>query len=293
MLVVTGPTGNVGGELVRLLLDEDVPFRAAAHDPAGARTWHDRPDLPAVRLDYDDRGTWPAVLDGVDTLFLLFPVPSPRTVRTRMIPFIDAAVAAGCRHLIYLSVFGGDSSKIIPHFPVERHVENSGVPYTILRCSFFMQNLCRRLSTHGVDIVERGEVFVPAGRGRVTFLDARDAAVVAFDAIRHPERHLHEAYRLTGPERLDFDEVAQILSGALRRPVRYSRPSLPRFWLRLRRRGVTADTIAFMSIVYTLTRLGRNEPVTDDLVTLLPGKPRTMEQFAADYRWRFEQRTWT
>ncbi|GAA3191187.1 NmrA family NAD(P)-binding protein [Dactylosporangium siamense] len=293
MLVVTGPTGNVGAELVRLLLAEGVAFRAAAHDPDGARREHGRPDLPVVRLDYDDRGTWPAVLDGVDTLFLLFPVPSPGAVRTRMLPFVDAAVAAGCRHIVYLSVFGGDSAKIIPHYPVERHIERSGVAYTILRCSFFMQNLCRRLSTHGVDIMDRDEVFVPAGRGRITFLDARDAALVALRAIRAPAEHHNTAYALTGPERLDFYEVAEVLSERFNRTVRYRRPSVPRFWWRLRRRGVTFDTIAFMTAVYTLTRLGRNEPVTGDLARLLDGSPRALPQFVTDYRPRFEQRAWT
>ncbi len=293
MLVVTGPTGNVGAEVVRLLLDASTEFRAAAHDPDKARAWHDRPDLPVVHLDYDDRTTWPDVLTGVEALFLLFPLPTPRAVNRRMLPFIDAAIAAGCKHIVYLSVFGGDSAKLIPHYPVERHLEGCGVPYTILRCSYFMQNLCRRVSTHGVDIIERGEIFVPAGRGRITFIDARDAATVAVDALTHPDRHADRAYALTGPQRLCFAEVAEILSEALHRPVRYSHPSLPRFWWRLRRRGVGIDTIAFMSGVYTLTRLGRNEPVTDQLPALLGRPPRTMRTFAADYAWRFPARAWT
>ncbi len=293
MLVVTGPTGNVGGEVVRLLLDSGTTFRAAAHDPDTARAWHDRPDLPVVHLDYDDRSTWPAVLAGVGSLFLLFPLPSPRAVNRRMIPFIDAAVAAGCQHIVYLSVFGGDSARLIPHYPVERHLERCGVPHTILRCSYFMQNLCRRVSTHGVDIMQHGEIFVPAGKGRITFIDARDAATVAVDALTHSDRHANRAYALTGPQRLGFDEVAEILTQVLHRPVRYSHPSLPRFWWRLRRRGVGIDTIAFMSGVYTLTRLGRNEPVTDELPALLSRAPRTVRAFAADYAWRFEARAWT
>lgn len=292
-MLVTGPTGNVGAEVVRLLRDEGVPFRAAAHDPEKARAWHDAPDLPVVRLDYDDRSTWPAVLDGVGPLFLLFPLPTPKAVNTRIVPFVDAAVAAGCSHIVYLSVFGGDSAKVIPHYPVERHIEATGVPYTILRCSYFMQNLCRWVSTHGVDIMDRGELFIPGGRGRITFLDSRDAATVAVDALRHGDRHTDRAYALTGPERLDFAQVARVLTEELGRPVRYTRPSLPRFWWRLRRRGVGVDTLAFMSVVYGLTRLGRNEPVTDELPALLGRPPRTLRDFAADYRPRFEARAWT
>lgn len=305
MIVVTGPTGNVGAELVRLLVDspDTPPFRIAAHSPqkvpAGLARTGARPpadldrDLDVVPLDYDDRSTWPAVLDGVETLFLLFPLPSPGTVNTRILPFLDAAVAAGARHVVYLSVFGGDTVRFIPHYAVERAVEDRPVTHTFLRCSYFMQNLCRAISTHGVDIVERGEVFVPGGSGRITFLDARDAAAVALDALLHPERHRDVGYALTGPEKLGFDQVARVLTDELGFPVRYARPSLPRFWWRLSRRGVTWDTLAFMSGVYLLTRLGRNEPVTDELAPLLDSPPRTLREMVRDERWRWETRTWT
>lgn len=283
MIVVTGPTGNVGAQLVRLLEERGVEHRTAAHHPRGG----------GVRVDYDDRSTWGPALDGVTRLFLLFPLPTPRAVDRRMLPFLDAAVAAGCEHVVYLSVFGGDTQKLIPHHRVERAIAAAPLTHTILRCSFFMQNLFRAVSSHGVDIVEHGEVFVPAGRGRITFLDARDAAEVALDALMHPQRHRDAGYALTGPEKLDFTEVARVLTEVLDRPVRYADPSFPRFWRRLRARGVGRDVVAFMSGVYLLTRLGRNEPVTDELPRLLGRPGRPFGEFARDERWRWETRTWS
>jgi uncharacterized protein YbjT (DUF2867 family) len=294
VFVVTGPTGNVGAELTTLLVDRpDAPaHRIAAHDPDRIRARHGA-DVPVVRFDYDDRRTWPAVLDGITTLFLLFPLPSPAAVRTRMKPFVDAAAAAGCGHIVYVSVPGSDRLRFLPHYQVERHIEASGAAPTFLRCSYFGQNLVRRISTHGVDIVERGEVFVPAGNGRTTFLDARDVAEVALLAVQKPDEFRGTAHTLTGPDRLDLDEVAAILSEVLDRPIRYARPSLPQFWDRLRRRGVTWDTLLFMTIVYTLTRTGRNEPVTDELPHLLGRPARTFRAFAEDYRERWFTRDWT
>ncbi|MFD4405452.1 NmrA family NAD(P)-binding protein [Nocardia sp. NPDC058499] len=295
MIVLTGPTGNVGAEVARLMVERETawPFRIAAHSVERTRARLDAPQAPVVAFDYDDRTTWGPVLDGVTTLFLLFPLPSPRTVTTRMKPFIDAAVAAGCRHIVYISVPGADRQKVVPHYAVERHIEASGAHYTFLRCGFFMQNLCRKVSTHGVDIMDRGELFIPGGDGVTTFLDSRDVATVVVQVLTDPSLHRDRSYTLTGPQQLDLDSAARLLSRALDRPVRYTRPSLPRFWIRMFGRGVSWDTVLFMTIVYTLTRLGRNDTSTDQLPELLGRPATTFERWAHDYRPVFEARDWT
>ena len=292
MLVVTGPTGNVGAELVRLLADRGpTSLRVAAHRPERLRARYGS-SIPSVAFSYDDRASWGPVLADVASLFLVFPVPRPSTVRRWMLPFIDAAVAAGCRHIVYLSVPAAERAPI-PHRTVERHLGDSPVTVTVLRASFFMQNLCRGITTHGVDIAERGEVFIPAGNGRTTFVDARDVARVALQVLDGPVPTSDVTHTLTGPEALDFDQVAAQLSDALERPVRYTDPAPWRFWRRMRRRGVPRDVAAFMLGVYTLTRLRRNDPQTDQLARLLGRPPTPFATFALQERWRWETRTWT
>lgn len=287
MLLITGPSGNVGAELVALLdRHPGVPRRVASRHPDPDRAGH-------VRLDFADRGTWPAALSGVDTLFLLFPLPGNRAARERIIPFVEAAARAGCRHVVYVSVFGADRLTFLPHHRVERAIRASGMTWTVLRCSFFMQNLHRAVSTHGTDITERGELFVPAGKGRTTFLDARDASAVALDALLHPERHRDVVHHLTGAQALDMDEVAAELSTALGRTVRYPRPGLVRFTTRLRRRGVGWDSVGFMAAVYTATRLGLNQPITGEVQQLLGQEPTTLRRFLDDSAWRWRDRRWT
>jgi hypothetical protein len=90
-----------------------------------------------------------------------------------------------------------------------------------------------------------------------------------------------------------MDQVAEALTKALSYPVRYTLPGLVRFAARLRRRGVGWDTIGFMAAVYTLTRLGQNQPITDEVAQLLGRPPRTLEQFLHDSAWRWNQRAWT
>ncbi len=294
MIVLTGPTGNVGDELLGLFVKQAdaPPYRVAAHHPERVRELHGV-DVPVVAFDFDDRSTWPAVLDGITALFLLYPLPHPRTVKTRMTPFIDAAVAAGATHIVYVSVPGADHLKVVPHHGVERHIEASGASWTFLRSSYFMQNLVRAISSHGVDIMDSNEIFIPAGDGRTSFVDSRDVATVAYQALTEPGAHARQAYTLTGPTRLNFDEVAAILSEVLERKIVYTRPSLLAFWRRMRRRGRPRDVVFFMGIVYTLTRTGRNEPLTGELGPLLGRPPATLEQFALAYRDRWLTRSWT
>jgi uncharacterized protein YbjT (DUF2867 family) len=288
MIVVTGPNGNVGTELVKMLVAQsEIPYRIAAHTPDKIATLYGA-DTPRVKFDYADRSTWAATLEGVTTLFLLFPLPHPRTAKEWMAPFVDAAAKAGCKHIIYTSVPGADKLKYVPHYHVEKAIRESGVDYTILRAAYFSQNLIRDITTHAIDIAKYDELFIPANRGRTTFIDSRDVAAVAIEVIRNPAAHVRKEYLLTGPESLDFYEVAEIFTEVMGRKITYTNPILPKFWMRMGKRGVTLDAIIFMTIVYNLTRAGMNNPMTTSVQDIL-GRPATpMRDFVRDYRRFFE-----
>jgi uncharacterized protein YbjT (DUF2867 family) len=294
MLLVTGPTGNVGAELTDLLDRTNTgPSRVASRHPDVLRTHRPGLAADAVKLDFFDRSTWPHALADVTSLFLLFPLPGNTAARQAIIPFLAAARSAGCRHVVYVSVFGADRARFIPHSKVETALRAGGMTYTVLRCSFFMQNLHRAISTHGLDIVDRGELFMPAGNGLTTFIDARDAAAVAAHALQHPDQHRNVVHHLTGPQALSMTQVADEVTGVLGYPVRYTNPSLIAFARRLRGRGVGWDTIGFMSAVYTLTRLGRNQPITTEVEDILDTPPRRLADFLRDSAWRWHDRDWT
>lgn len=286
MILVTGPNGNVGTELVRMLIaDGSLPFRIAANTPAKIETLYG-PDAPKVKFSFADRSTWDAALAGVSTVFLLFPLPHPGTAKSWMLPFVEAAGKAGVRHIIYLSVPAADTTKLVPHYTVERAIEASGMDYTFLRAAFFSQNLCRDITTHAVDIARSDEIIVPAGKGETSFVDSRDVAEVAVNVMRDPAQHVGKAYVLTGPELLDYHAVAAIMSEELGRPIRYREPSIFRFWRTVGPR-VTWDTLLFMTGVYVLTRRGKNKDMTQTLPQLLGRPARTMRDFVRDYREKF------
>ena len=295
MLLITGPTGNVGHELVELLEAQpgELRWRVASRHPDELRVRLTSRTAEVVLLDFFDRTTWDGALAGVECLFLLFPLPGNRAAREAIIPFVEAAQLAGCRHVVYVSVFGADRAWFIPHFKVEAALRSSSMTSTVLRCGFFMQNLHRQISTHGLDIAEHGELFIPAGRGRTTFLDARDAAAVAELALMHPEEHRDTVRHLTGASALSMAEVAEALAAELAYPVVYSRPGLIAFVRRLRRREVGWDTVGFMCAVYTLTRLGMNQQVTEEVQRVLGRPPRTLAEFLHHSAWRWRDRVWT
>ena len=289
MLVVTGPSGNVGAELVQMLARSDSarPWRVASRHPVQAG------GAEAVHFDFFDRTTWAAALDGVQSLFLLFPLPGNKAARAALVPFVQAAQQAGCRHVVYVSVFGADRARFIPHHTVEKALRESRMAWTVLRCGFFMQNLHRAISTHGTDITEHRELFIPAGRGATAFLDARDAAAVAAAVLDDPDRHRNVVHHLSGPRRWLMTEVADELGAVLGYRVRYTDPNLIAFARRLRGRGVGWDTVGFMAAVYTLTRFGANQQITTDVQSLLGRPPGTLEQFLRDSAWRFRDQAWT
>lgn len=284
MLIVTGPNGNVGGELVdELVARRDLPFRIAAHTPSKIHTRYGA-DVPVRRLDYGDRETWGPALEGGTTLFLLFPLPHKKTALTRMVPFVEAAAAAGIRHVIYVSVPKAERLEFVPHHHVEKALERSGIGWTVLQASYFAQNLTRAISTHIVDIALHDEIFIPAGRGRTSFIDSRDLAQAILNIARDPAPHRARRYVVSGPELLDFHQVARIFTEELGRPIRYTDPSTPRFLWRLWRRGVAPDTLFFMTMVYALTRFGKNAVMTDELPRLIGRPPRTMRDYVRDHR---------
>jgi uncharacterized protein YbjT (DUF2867 family) len=210
-----------------------------------------------------------------------------------MKPFIDAAVAAGTGHIIYVSVPAAATVKRVPHYAVERHIEASGADHTFLRCGYFAQNLVRSISTHGTDVVLHDELFVPAKASKTCLLDARDVAQVAVEVARDPASHRNREYRLSGLDVLDFSQIAEVLTEVLGRTIVYTDPSLPRYWRRLVHRGVTWDTVAFMTIVYSLSRRGSNATVGGELEELLGRPPTSFRTFVEDHRWRWEQCAWT
>nr|WP_223278669.1 SDR family oxidoreductase [Nostoc sp. 'Peltigera membranacea cyanobiont' 232] len=223
--------------------------------------------------------TWASAFEGVNKLFLVRP-PALANVKRQIAPALNAAKLAGVEHIVFVSLLGAERNRFVPHAKIERYIEQLGIPATFLRASFFMQNLN---TVHREDIKTRGELFMPAGNGKTSFIDVRDIAAVAVRALVE-DGHLGKAYALTGREALTYYEVAEIFTEVLGKPIRYTNPSLLKFIWQMRDRGLSLDFILVMAAIYTTARLGLAGGITPDVEQLL-GRPQlTIWQYVEDYR---------
>ena len=284
-ILVTAATGTVGSAVMRWLRRSGHEAVAAVRDVERAKAQLGEATA-CVRFDFTAPETFRLAFSGVRKLFLVRP-PSIADVGRFINPAIDAARAAGVEHVVFLSVLGAEKNPLVPHRQIEKHLMASGLAFTLLRPSYFMQNLS---TTHRADLQERDEVFVPAGHGKTSFTDARDVAAAAAKVLTE-DGHAGRAYALTGGEALSYNAVARTLSDVLGRQIVYADPSPLRFAFRMYRRGLPPTFILVMIGIYTAARFGFAATVTPELEHLLRRPPTSFRAFAKAYRACWEPST--
>jgi len=277
-VLVIGALGNVGAEIVKALLADGVAVRAADIKPdAVSERFGERID--AVYFNFADPETYGLTLQGIKRMFLMRP-PQITDVENLMFPLIDAAKNAGVEQVVFLSLIGIEGNKRVPHYKVEQYLKQSAIPSTMLRCSFFMQNLN---TTHREEIAKRDEIFVPVGAAKTSFLDVRDIGAVAAVALTQPG-HAHREYDLTGGEALDYYQVANIFSEVLGRQISYKNPSGIHFFFSKLRQGTPLPFSLVMTWLYSSTKNGVAAIVTSDVERLSGRKPITFRQYVSDFQ---------
>ena len=281
LVVVTGALGNVGAGVVAALAGRDVDVRVAdINETALAERF---PDCDRVVLDFTDPSTFDAVVAGAQRLFLIRP-PAISRVSNTINPIIDAAQDHGVQHVVFSSVAGAESNRIVPHHRIEAHLIASSMAWTMLRPGFFDQNIA---TAYRQDIVEDDRIYVPAGNGFVAFIDARDIGEVAAVCLTE-DGHEMQGYHLTGPQAVAFDQVAALLSDQLGRTITYQPASIFGYFRHLRGQGLVLPHAVVQTILHTGLRKGDAEAVTSTVPDLLGRPARSLSEYVADYRDRWE-----
>ena len=280
-ILVTGATGTVGGHLLSSLntMHTDTVFPVAA-----VRSPEHTDDLgvPLRRFDFEDPTSYDA-FESMDALFLVRP-PAIAQVWASIFPALDAAVAAGVHHIVFLSIQGAGGNPLVPHRWIEWKLNRLPLLATFLRPSFFMQNLT---TTHRTEIRNESMLYMPAGSGKTAFVDVRDIAEVAACAFTNPGI-TGQALELTGREALTYAEVAAILSDVLGRRVEYLNPSPLEFIAHACSQGHPWGYVIVMLGIYLTARFGKASRTTSTVEEVLGRPPISFRQFAEDHSsaWR-------
>jgi uncharacterized protein YbjT (DUF2867 family) len=218
MLLLTGATGAAGSFIANEFVRQQVPVRILVRDRAKAKRLENIPSIELVEGDMASRSSLASALDGVDRA-LMISASSMDMVETQC-TFIDASKAAGVRHIIKFSGLDARLDTTFPfgrmHKDIEQYLETSGLAWTHLRPTGFMQEYLREAPS----IVHDGALYLALGEVRLNPVDLVDVGKIGFHLLRdggHEGQRLH----LTGPEALTMAEVAERISRAIGRPVRY------------------------------------------------------------------------
>ena len=270
-ILVIGANGTVGSQLVRLLSDQghDV-VRTTSRAPETAQDVH----LNLVMGE----GLATAFV-GVEAAFLLSP-PGYTNQNELLNPVIDQAVASGVQKIVLMTAMGSNADEAAPLRQVERHLEQSGLAYNIIRPNWFMQNF----HTFWIQgILEQGKILLPVGKAKGSFIDARDIAAVAASLLTRRDLDNQE-FDLTGGEALDHDEAAAILSHASGRSIVYEEISDEAMLAPLLAAGLPKDFAHFLITILGFFKAGYSEAITPAVETITGAKPRTFAAYAQDFK---------
>ncbi|OFB35846.1 NAD(P)-dependent oxidoreductase [Mycolicibacterium sp. (ex Dasyatis americana)] len=265
MLAVTGVTGAIGGRVASLLESGGKPFVMLARRPEQAP----RVGVPTRYCSYGDAEPAIHALSGVDTLLMVSGSETPTRVRDHG-TFIDAAVEAGVRQVVYTSFVGAAPDAVFTlardHHATEEHLRASGLAHTILRDNLYLDFLASLPDEDGV-------IHAPAGQGRVAAVARRDIARVAAHILSDPDAHRGRTYELTGPRAIDFEELATTLTHAQGRDVSYRRETVEEAYAYRRKWPAPQWQYDAWVSTYTAIAAGQMSTVTDDIekITGTPG----------------------
>jgi uncharacterized protein YbjT (DUF2867 family) len=276
MIVVTAPTGNIGHQVLEGLLARGEPVRVVARDPLRLppRT---RERIDVVQGSHGDFNVVSKAFAGADAVFWLVP-PSPGAESLEAAyldfsrPACEALKSHGVRRVVGISALGRgmalarDAGLVTASLAMDDMIAATGVSYRALTMPSFMDNMLR----HAGSIRDRGLLSLPlAGDRKLPICATRDIAASAVRLLRDPSWTGRADVPVLGPEDLSHNDMAQIMSEVLERPVRFERMPLDAFKVGLAARGMSRALVEGCAAMFAAKNNGLDnaEPRTPESTT--------------------------
>jgi uncharacterized protein YbjT (DUF2867 family) len=274
MILLTGASGAVGAATLSALQAMGAQVRVAARSPDKFQG----PGVDAVPFDWDDLDSYLPAMLGADKLFLLTP-NSERQVGY-VLQAIATAKRVGIRHIVRLSVLGADADPGIilgrQHFAAERELKASGLAWTFLRPTFFMQNF---INYYGVNPDEDSDVYLPNGQGKAAWTDTADIGEAAAKVLS-AAGYEGKTFELTGPEALSTGEALAIIGEELGH--KYTYVDVPEDAARkaMEETRMPAWLVDAFLELHAIIRNGYSANVCGGVQEILGRKPRSLREWA-------------
>ncbi len=279
LTLVTGATGTVGTAVVQSLIDADIPVRAFVRNADSAEK------LKAIGAELaigelGDRDALTAAYKGVKRVVSLVPNTLDQVQHEENI--VDAAKDAGVDHVVKVSASGAaaNAPELILrwHGQGEEYLKASGIPYTIVRPVFFQQNLLGQ-----APLINGQSIFaLPMAEGDVAAIDIRDIAD-SVAALISANAHHGETYQLTGPDRLSFTAIAEIISQHAGKAVQYFDVDPAEFKNSLLEWGQPEWYADALNELFATVRANDQAKTTDSVREITGRPPRSFDAFTAEH----------
>lgn len=261
LILVLGGTGKTGRRIAERL------------DAQGFRTRiGSRSALPS--FDWNNESNWDDSLTGVDAVYINYSPDLAVPGATDSIrAFVDRAKRHGVERLVLLSGRGESEAQAC-----ERIVQESGVEWTIVRASWFNQNFSEGAF---IEMVQAGQITLPAGDTPEPFVDVDDIADVAVAALTE-SGHSGEVYEVTGPRLMTLADVAAEISRASGRPIAYIPVPHDAFVAGVVESGAPEEVVWMMDYLFSTVLDGRNAHLTNGIQRALGRAPKDFADYARE-----------
>ena len=279
-ILVTGVRGKTGREVAATLARRaGITVRGAGRSVSELNL----PQMSPVHFDWHDQSSWPSVLDGVGSIYLIKPKTSdPAETVTSFLH-----MARDVERVVLLSeIEGGNQDDTTDERRVEKVIEATASHWTILRPNWFMQNFATP-SFYLEAIRDAGELVVPTAGQPVSFVDTRDIAEVAVAALLD-STHASRAYTLTGPQAITFAEAVGQIGRAAGHMVQHVDPPVADYLAAAAAKGTTPAMLGYLGRIYDHIQRGQTAVISPHVAGVTGHPPRTFSAFVEENKqiWR-------
>lgn len=269
-ILITGASGNIGTELVK-----QMRARGADFDVMSSRSGENK-----VFGDFAEPLSLSRAFAGVHTLFLLCPL-TPNSFQMAQ-NAVEAAKGAGVKHIVRLSGAGADANSPVAianlQGRIDALIEQSSIPYTLLRPAGFMQNWINFYAPQ----LKAGRYAAPHGTAGISVIDVRDIAEVAAVVLTNPSDHAGRVYTLTGGEALSTGQQVALISQAAGHAIRYDDITEEQAEADLRAWGLPDIMVEYLMSLNWVYKQGWAAGISPDVEYLTGHIPRRFVDFAAE-----------